>query len=890
MADVESLELKIKANAKSATKSINTLIETLNKLKDATSGACGLGAVSDKMGEIAGKMSKIKGFSQGITNANNKSAKSFSHMGSKALIGVVSLQQVSNIISSCVAKSNDYTENLNLFNAAMGEYAASARGYAEEVGEVMGIDPSTWMRNQGVFMTLATGFGVASDRAATMSTQLTQLGYDISSFFNVGVEDAMQRLQSGISGELEPLRRLGYDLSQAKLEATALSLGIDKAVSSMTQAEKAELRYYAVMTQVTTVQGDMARTLDAPANQLRIFKAQLEQAARSVGNIFIPALNAILPYAIAAVKVIRLLANAIASLVGFKLPEVDYSGITGGASEASSTLDEATDSAKKLKKTLLGIDELNVMSDAGSGSGSDSVSGGGFDFELPTYDFIGEATNARVNEIVEKLKEWLGITGEINSWSELLDTRLGGILMTVGAIGGAITAWTIGTKIFNGVSALVSGFGSLKGVFLAVKVALAGVSAPVWIIVAAVAALVAGLTAVFVNNENVRNSVMNSINGIRAALEPFIGYITGTVVPDLMSAWDGLLQMLKPIGDWLSMVFTSIWQDMIIPVLDYLGNTIIPNVASTFTNLWQNVIVPAANFLSSVFTPVFEMLSEVLTWLWQYVVLPLADCIGGGFAKSWEGLVKIFNNTVIPAVNTIIAVAQFLWSKVLQPIVGFLWDVLGPAFELVFMSIKEAIESVKKIAHGLIDFFVGIFSNDLEQAGSGLVNIFVGIFDTLRVAIKTPINYVLKIIEGLINKIIDGWNWLKKQINTLQIEVPAWLGGGKVGFDLAMSSHVTLARYADGGIVNAGQMFIAREAGPEMVGSIGNRTAVANNDQIVESVSQGVYRAVVQAMGQSGGTQVVEAKINDKVLFEVVVDRNRQETMRTGYSPLLGGV
>jgi hypothetical protein len=95
---------------------------------------------------------------------------------------------------------------------------------------------------------------------------------------------------------------------------------------------------------------------------------------------------------------------------------------------------------------------------------------------------------------------------------------------------------------------------------------------------------------------------------------------------------------------------------------------------------------------------------------------------------------------------------------------------------------------------------------------------------------------------------------------------------------------------AGGGVVNTGQMFIAREAGPEMVGSIGNRTAVVNNDQIVESVSRGVYQAVVSAMGQSGGTQVVEAKVNDKVLFEVVVDRNRRETMRTGYNPLLGGV
>lgn len=96
--------------------------------------------------------------------------------------------------------------------------------------------------------------------------------------------------------------------------------------------------------------------------------------------------------------------------------------------------------------------------------------------------------------------------------------------------------------------------------------------------------------------------------------------------------------------------------------------------------------------------------------------------------------------------------------------------------------------------------------------------------------------------------------------------------------------------YAQGGLPPVGQMFVAREAGPELVGTIGNRSAVVNNDQIVDSVSQGVYRAVVQAMGESGGSQVVEAKVNDKVLFEVVVNRNRQETMRTGHSPLLGGV
>ena len=159
-------------------------------------------------------------------------------MGGVAL----SLRTVSNLISSAITESNKYQEDLNLFTASMGKYAEQAKKYAETVSEVMGIDPAEWMRNQGIFNTLLEGFGSVSDRAYTMSKNLTQLGYDISSFFNISVEDAMLKLQSGISGELEPLRRLGYDLSQARLQQTAYTLGINESVSAMTQAEKAELR------------------------------------------------------------------------------------------------------------------------------------------------------------------------------------------------------------------------------------------------------------------------------------------------------------------------------------------------------------------------------------------------------------------------------------------------------------------------------------------------------------------------------------------------------------------------------------------------------------------------------------------------------------------------
>lgn len=350
-----------------------------------------------------------------------------------------------NAVSEWVDAANTYIEDMNLFSVAMGRYAESARNYAQEVANVMGIDPGSWMRYQGVFQTLATGFGVAGDRAAVMSQQLTQLGYDISSFYNIDVQDAMLKLQSGLSGELEPLRRIGYDLSQARLEAEALSLGIEKNFSDMTQAEKAYLRYYAILTQVTQAQGDMSRTLDAPSNQLRILKEQAAQAARALGEIFIPALNAILPYAIAVMHVIRDLASEIAAAFGFEMPKVDYSdlstsvnitdNLSSGMEDVADGIDHANTSAKKFSRTLAGFDQLNIVGSvtgggAGGGGANIDTSGGGFDWNklpLPTYDFIGDSVSERVAAIEEKIK---GAIPTIKFFGALL----AGALATVGII------------------------------------------------------------------------------------------------------------------------------------------------------------------------------------------------------------------------------------------------------------------------------------------------------------------------------------------------------------------------------------------------------------------------------------------------------------------------
>ena len=368
----------------------------------------------------------------------------------KAISFAAIYRAAAKLLGIAIAKSSQYTEDLNLFTVSMGKYAEEAYNYAQKVSDVMGIDPAEWMRNQGVFNTIITGFGVAGDKAAFMAKNLTQLGYDLASFYNIDFESAMQKVQSGISGELEPLRRLGYDLSVARLEQERLNLGIDKSVSSMTQAEKSQLRYYAMMTQVTQVQGDMARTLENPANMLRVLRAELEQAARAVGNIFIPILTKVLPIAIAVASALQEIIAAIAALFGVTVKSPKWGDAIGSASAGSGAIadnmDSAAGSAKELKRYLAGFDELNVLPDqnqGGSGSGA-GVGGGDLGLDLPGYDFLKNAVTTQIDEWKKKLEPLVSFVKD----------NLKEILELIATIGIALLAWKLSNDFLNGIMAL----------------------------------------------------------------------------------------------------------------------------------------------------------------------------------------------------------------------------------------------------------------------------------------------------------------------------------------------------------------------------------------------------------------------------------------------------
>lgn len=1042
--EIQGLEFQIKENSDRAVASLGRLEKALSSLKTATSGGAS---------GLSGASKQLRSFNSALNNMQNntKSGKlggvfqALKKTG--ALVGIRSLRVE---ISKAINESNAYQEDLNLFTASMGKYAKEAQEYAENVGEIMGIDPAKWMRNQGIFNTLLSGFGSVADRSYLMSKNLTQLGYDISSFFNISVEDAMQKLQSGISGELEPLRRLGYDLSQAKLEQTALTLGIEKSVSAMTQAEKAELRYYAIMTQVTTAQGDMARSLEAPANQLRILQAQLTQASRAVGNIFIPMLQRILPVAIAVLRVVRELADSVAKLFGFKLTEIDYSGVgnlASGAEDAASGLDDATSAAKKFKKSVMGFDELNILNgNTASGSGSAGVSGGGgFDFELPEYDFLGDAVSKQIDDITAKLKGILEMAldiaaaaalwvvanksvnllqkkilpnlkkvvnlfkdggKELTGWEKATNVLHGTILIAIGAK----WSWDAGYEIGKGTAAVTDYIKAILGpVAMGVGGALIGgtFAGPI----GAAAGFAIGLTLGFViecvaafkgGQERVLDEFYQTDFGKQVAslktdieergqllidLRARIESITGEIPDDVMVNLQQAQQLINDIFEIDSSKNKTAAEIAIIQekisVLNGLG---LPGIQLSFDETTQH-IAQTKDEVQAVIDKLLE----------QYKIEAMKDAIVEAYKAQNDAMVKVYEaqRDITEATDNYATAqrdlndAQDEANRLSEELAdwieetGYRVDGKGSQGGLTqkYGQLKAKIyEANKKVAdqkiimeelQGVIDSsisklddsndeyeratekvtdmeeacknMVGTMTNMVEPAtndgknvilgfGKGIVSgaeyaktamedsckkilkeerkynginspstLYTGegkyMMQGLRDGISQNANIVTNAMESMLNALLSRMetfsNRCRDALNSMLSDYRSAMSSVSVSSSGRVSyrslSRINIPRFASGGVVDEGQLFIARESGPEMVGRMGNRTAVANNEQIVDGISAGVYRAVREAMGNGAKGQpiTVVVQMNGKEMFRQVVNENNAIVRATGASPLV---
>ena len=367
----------------------NSISSAFSKLSSATSS---LGNIVSKTSSIIGTGVKgIIGWFQRLGNSSSGIKTASFNLGNllKTAIGFKAIRGLANLGKSAIGFGSAITEIENVVDVSFGSMADEAYKFASTAKEQFGLSELAAKQYSGTMMAMMKSSGVAQDAASKMSISLAGLAGDIASFYNIDTDTAFQKIRSGISGEIEPLRQLGINLSVANMEAYALSRGITTSYNAMSQAEKVALRYNYLMSVTGDVQGDFARTSGTWANQVRLLTLNFQSLSAVIGQGLIAgilpaiqALNALMSKLMQAANVFR---NFMYVLMGKKLKGSqsgvsdivsNLGGIETAGDDASSGLDDATSSAKKLKKALsvLPFDQLNQLTDNSDNSGTASKS------------------------------------------------------------------------------------------------------------------------------------------------------------------------------------------------------------------------------------------------------------------------------------------------------------------------------------------------------------------------------------------------------------------------------------------------------------------------------------------------------------------------------------
>lgn len=487
---------------------LDAFSDSCNKISTAlTPLASHLDKVGNAFAKLPSQLSKVVTQANRVTAANEKQRKSYLSLSNQMngfmrnMAKLVSLKAIAEYLGNAVAKFNDFYEATDLFHNAMGNLSGEADTLISKMQGLLGVDPTKAMTYMATIQSLGTSFGLASDKAYILSKNLTQLAYDEGSYWNKDVAETFTAMSSAISGEIEPIRRLGVDLSQARLQQELLALGFNKQVSSLSQADKAVLRYIAIMKQTANVQGNLAQTIQSPANQIKILKAQLDMLAKSVGSLLYPALKSILPPLIAAVQLIREFVEWVAKLMGVKVVFTDFTKSADSVGGIGDAMDDTADSTKKAAKALkdytMGFDELNIIdpTQGSSGSGGGASAGNILgDVDLSDYDMFKNYIGTTIDEVKAKLEK---------------------LAPLVAGIAAGFATWAIGNALMDALSKIKGDGTLIEGILKLWKSPIMGAAVAVGIMVARFVDLYQNSEAFRKGLERVRAMIYLAAEGLR---------------------------------------------------------------------------------------------------------------------------------------------------------------------------------------------------------------------------------------------------------------------------------------------------------------------------------------------------------------------------------------
>lgn len=745
-------------------KTLDDFAEVCKKVASAISP---LASKLDKVGRSFSSLpSKIKSAVNSTTrfsSANQKASTSLSSLASqleaikKRAAQLVSLKAIATYLANAVTKFNDFYEATDLFNNAMGELSGQATELINKMESLLGIDPTEAMTNIATIQSLATSFGLASDKAYILSKNLTQLAYDESSYWNKDTATTFTAIASAISGELEPIRRLGVDLSQARLQQELLALGFNKQVSSLSQADKAVLRYIAIMKQTTNIQGNLAQTISSPANMVRILKSEISQLAKAVGQLLYPAFKAILPVLIAAVDLIKEFVASLASVFGQKIEFTDFSktqkDIGGVTSAMDDTADATKAAAKAAKDYTMGFDELNIIDPSQNSGSSGSGSGGAAgnllgDVDLSQYDMFKDYAGSAVDEIKAKLKslDSFQIGTQIG---EQLNKLMGMIYNAIHSIDWA----SLGAFFADGVNGLVDSvdwdlFGRLLADRFIIEFELLGgfLSQLDW--------------------TSVLNAFIDGFSGFFHELSDWIATVDWTGVGKQLT--DKLSDALQNVEiEKLARVFFNFITDSINAVSDFLAGTdsyqlgqdLVDFAIRAVTSVdWAGLAQAIGRFFGEAFIEALDFMGGLVSRIADYFEKKVAE---GPFNNVGLNIVYGIYYGIQDAITN---VASWIVENVFNPFINGFKSAFGINSPSTVMAeqggyiiaglkkgITDAISSVAETAKKILSAIKSAFDNfSLFDIGKNLIQ---GLIDGVNNMIETAKNAVANVGNAVIDKV-----------------------------------------------------------------------------------------------------------------------------------------
>lgn len=751
------------------------------------------------------ELQKVQQQTKAATNAVAKQTdrikSAFSKIG-KTVGLALSAAAIFNFGKSCVSLGSDLAEVQNVVDVTFGSLNEAVNQFAKNALEQFGLSETSAKQYSSTLGAMLKSMGFTTQAAADMSMKMTGLAADMASFYNLDNDAAFEKIRAGISGETEPLKQLGINLSVANLEQYALTQGITKSYNAMNQQEQALLRYNYLLSVTADAQGDFARTSDGWANQVRVLTEKFNALKASIGKGLIAvltpvvkALNTLLSYIL---TVTDAFSNMIAKLTGgSKKTSTSVSGIgtsLGGATGAADSLADSTNkaggAAKKAAKEFAGLgswDEVHTLDkgsdDSGSGGGAGGGGAAGGDISESFVDAANEADSA-LNPVLDKV---------IEKMKELKE------LFTSGFKAG------LGDVDFSGILTSIQGIKeSLKDIFTdpavlgaandcANKIAYAlgqttGAMASIGITIAT--NLLGGIDQYLANNKDrIKNFLVDMFNiqGRMAEIQGNFAQAAANIF-SVFGGENGQAVTANIIGIFADafMGVTTLGAKFQADMMNVIAQPFIDNQESIKEAL-DGTLGVISEGLATIKGVVDETMSS-MNAMYDEHIAPLMESIASGLSELVGTLTDAYNTYILPVLqalqdkfNSVVNehlqpaidkaiefigkaadAVKAIWENVLQPFLNWFIENIAPViataletvgglFMTVFGVISDVVGNIFDALGGLMDFITGVFTGDWGKAWEGIKELFGGIWN----AILSLLSGVWELIKGVIKGAID---------------------------------------------------------------------------------------------------------------------------------------